>query len=303
MKDKRPYSEKRDSEIKRNCIVSGIALIVFGIAFGIIAFINISESIASACIIAFFGIAMIVIGIIMFNEPNKIKQREADENDIETREFAKILKRRERMQRKQRAFATKPNHNLYIELLEAKYVEMFLIVFFGILIMLYLWFSYENMILVYAVILIMMVLLVAVFLNSSYKKLKRCAEEKGLNFNDIESDYSYGEVFYGESQLLGIGDRYTIFVCNGDKHIISNNTIIGIEPFYVIEDMYNNGIYTGSVRKCHVIIYTCDGYVYKTKCAEFAEELIIEAYQKRQMYMHNDFELLNRENYPVYFGK
>ncbi|MGN0674311.1 MAG: hypothetical protein ACI4KG_01035 [Oscillospiraceae bacterium] len=303
MKNKISYSERRNSEIKKNCIIGGIVLIILGIAFGIIAFLTFAENVATACIIMFLALSAIVIGVIWFGMPEKVKQQEADANDVESKEFAKILKRRDRMQKKQREFALKANHKLYTELLGTKFTAVFLIFFIGALIALYLWIEFENIALSGIVVFIMAVLTLIIFFDSPYKKLKKCAEEKYLDFKEVENDYSCGEVYRHENELIGIGNSYTIFVCNEIKQIICNNTIVAAEPFYEVIDMYNNGLYTGSMRKCYVTVYTSFGEFFRIKCAEFAEELIIEAYVKRKMYLHKDFELINRENYPVYFNK
>lgn len=301
MKNRLSPSEKREKRLRHNCIVSGSFLTVLGLVLAIAAF-SISESDGTALGVLLIAVLAFGLGIYQFNAFRIMKKKEADADDPESSEFSRILVRQSKAQEKIRKRALKENHRLYDELFKAEIPELTLLLFIAAMLVIYIWLSFENLAVVLCIIAAAVIFAAALLLKIPYKKFRKYAEENGIDFEDVEKDFSNAEVYIRMSTLIGIGDRYTIF--NGGKHhyIIPNSTVIGIEPVYEVIDNYNNGIYSGSIRRCYVIICTSNGWKFTGACEEFAEELIIQAYQKRQMYLHNDFKLINQENYPAYFS-
>ncbi len=300
MRQKKSYAERRDKELKSSCIASGLFVAALGAAFGFVGASQIlyENSPVSGAIILIICLVLIAVGLMcIFKGYKSLKKREINEKNIGTDEYEKFMKRRDKALRKLRKTMEKRNKSLKNELF-VKRIYLGLIIWFCTVCFAVVIAGTIGILDLSAALLILPAIGVLIMLfalcGSDYPKLKSCTEKNGVDFRAAEDDFRDCILFTFLGRLFGVGDRYTFILCHSIKnsHILENKTIISAVVSYEIVDNYTNGFYSGTTRNCYVTVCTENGCTYKTQCAEFAEELIAEAYQKRIYYMHKDFSVV-----------
>lgn len=304
MKNKKPYSERREKEIKRNCLVSGIVFI----AIGVFLITMMAASVIKTDADSFWAvlpicILSIVMGIYQLNMPKIAKKKDAEKNNTDSAEFGRILKRRENAQRKIRQNSYKDAHNLKWELYSHQIVYTLLMALFLFIIGIIFWMAYKSLFLLFIMAIVCIPLLIYYIFNLGYSGLKKYAAKNGIDFKAVEDDFSSSKIFRTVNSFLSVSYLYTIVINEKEKVIFDNKDILLVTSFYGQTDHYSNGIYTGTVTMPYIMIGTKNGNVINVRCAEFAEEIIIEAFQNNAAYMCEDFKVMYPEKPPAYFGK
>ena len=306
MKNKKDHKKSREKDLIFNCILSGVMFIAIGLAGAVFSVFSIKNGeygqlvpICMLCLLV-FG-----VGIFMLFAPKEIMKNEACEKDPETQQYAKIMKRRERAHKRMKEKDSKENKSLKRELFGQQAVyALAIVLFFFPLLGIYFYLSLGGYyVLIVVGICVSSVLLIYFGYGFGYNSLKKYAEKNGIDFSAVEEDFRHSSVYSCLNSFISIGCIYTIFMAEGKKHVLENKRITSVAPFYEKVDNFNNGLYSGTTTVCSVLLKTDMGNIYKIICAEFAEELIIEAFKRNQYFMSEKFTVEYPENTPVYIQK
>lgn len=305
MKNKRGHRKTRERDLKLNCILSGIVFIAGGLAIAVFATLSVESNEYEQLVPIYLFCALAVgVGIFMMFAPKEIMKNEADEKNPETKQYAKIMKRRERALKRMKEKDSNENKSLKRELFGQQAVYALIVMIFFPLIGVYFFFSFGGYtVLIVVSVCILIVLLIYFVYRFGYASLKKYAEKNGIDFSAVEEDFRHSSVYSCLNSFISIGCIYTIFMTEGKRHILENKRIVSVMPFYEKVDNYNNGIYSGTTTVCSVILKTDMGNIYKIICAEFAEELIIEAFKKNQYFMSEKFTVEYSDNTPAYIQR
>lgn len=315
MKKKKDHLKTRERDLKLNCILSGILFIALGAFFAVLASVTAADGEYGQLIpIYLISVLAIGVGIFMLFAPKEIMKNEAAEKDPQTRQYAQIMKRRERAHKKMRKRADNENKSLKRELFgqQTVYTAVIALISFPLVGIVFI-----NSFGGYGVpVVVGMCLLVALVIyfgyGFGYNALKKYAERNGIDFSAVEEDFRHSSVYSCLNSFISIGCIYTVFISEGKRYILENKRIVSAMPFYEKIDNYNNGIYSGTTTRCSVIIKTEAGDafrkseaggVFKIVCGEFAEELIIEAFKRNQYFMSENFTVEYPDNAPQYILK
>lgn len=302
-KKKKPYSETRKQSIKLNCLVSGLIFIAIGIFFGVIITLQ-NDGYEYKFAVYMISALAVGFGIFQLFSPKIIEKAQAEENDPETLAYRQIMKRRERAQEKILKKDARTHKSLKRELFGQQALYAAVIAVFFPLIGIYLFYSFGGYVMPFVVgICVLIVLLVCFGYGFGYNALKKYAERNGIDLASVEEDFRHSSVYSCLNSFISIGCVYTVFMEEGGKRILENKRIVSVMPFYQKTDTYNNGIYSGTVTTCFIIIGTENGGSHKIRCAEFAEELIINDFRKNQSFMNENFTVEYPKNVPAYIQK
>lgn len=306
MKNKRGHRKTRERDLKLNCILSGIVFIVGGLAVAVFSTLSVKSNEYEQLVPIYLFCALAVgVGIFMMFAPKEIMKNEADEKNPETQQYAKIMKRRERALKRMKEKDSNENKSLKRELFgqQAVYAVVIALICFPLIGIVLLNYFGRNIVLIVVIMCVLAVLAVFFGCGFGYGNLKKYAAKNGIDFSAVEEDFRHSFVCSSFNSFISIGCIYTIFITEGHKHILENKRIISAAPFYEKVDNYNNGIYSGTTTVCSVILKTDIGNIYKIICAEFAEELIIEAFKKNQYFMSEKFTVEYSDNTPAYIQR
>lgn len=305
-KKKEEHPKTREKYLKLNCILIGIMFIASGAFFAVFSFFT-SKGNGYDQLIAIYILCALAVGVGIFQiiAPKTIVKNEADEKNSETRQYNKIMKRRERILKRMRENAGKEHKSLKQELFGQQTVYAVVIgLFFFSLIGLYFFISFGgNSVLIVVCIFVIIALLIYFGYGFGYNSLKKYAERNGIDFSAVEADFRHSYVYSCLNSFISIGCIYTIFMTEGHRYIIENKRIIFAAPLYEKVDNFNNGLYSGTTAVYSVIIKTNTGNTYKIRCAEFAEALIIETFTRNKYFMSENFTAECPDNTPVYIQK
>lgn len=304
MKKKKPYSETRKKSIKLNCLVSGVIFIAIGIFFGVIITLQ-NDSYEYKFAVYMISALAVGFGIFQLFSPKIIEKAQAEERNPETFAYRQLMKRRERAQKKILKKDSRAHKSLKQELFGQQLVYAGIMAAIFPLLGYYLYTSLYGIFSAVLIIIMCAFLLMLIYYvcGFGYSSLKKIARKNGLNFAAVEDDF-LGSAAYGTfNSFISIGFKYTIIIGEGLRQILENKSILSVMPFYQKTDTYNNGIYSGTVTTCFIIIATENGSSYKVRCAEFVEELIIGDFLKNQSFMNENFVVEYPENVPAYIQK
>lgn len=303
MKKREPYSERRDQEIKRNCIFTGAVFTAFGAIMGVLvaaSIIKIGEH--KLLYLVLFCLIPIGVGIYYFTLPKRLKKSESDEKDPAALRYQQLLNKREKALEKLRSNISNAGKTLKGELLKKQLSYGAILVPVLLLAGLYFYLSTSRSELPLVLIATGFFVIMALYFAArfGYGSLKAFAQKNNIDIADVAEDFRLGTSYSTFNSFFSVGNKYTIFVNEANSFILKNENIVGISPFYQKVDHYSNGIYSGTSTTYYILIFTKDGSSYKIRCADFAEELIIAAYQKNQGFMSEDFSVAYPENTPEY---
>ena len=303
MKRKKPYSETREKEIKQNCLLTGIVFTAFGaIMGGLVAASVIKIDEHKLLYLVLFCIIPIGVGIYYFTLPKRLKSKESDEMDPGAVRYQQLLDKREKAIEKLRRNISNTNKTLKGELFKKQLSYAAIMVLILPLIGVYFYLSTDFLKLpLILVITGFFALLVIYFVaRFGYGSLKSFARKNNIDISDVAEDFRRGTSYGTFNSFLSVGNTYTVILNETKSFILKNENIVGIAPFYQKTDHYNNGIYSGTSTHYYILIFTNDGSTYKIRCADFAEELIIEAYLKNQDFMSENFSVEYPPDIPEY---
>lgn len=306
MKEKKPYSERREKEIRRNCIFTGVVFTVFGAVMSVLVAASIIELEEHKLLyLVLFCLIPIGVGIYYFSIPRKLKKNESDEKDPEALRYQQLLEKREKALEKLRRNISNSDKTLKSELFKKQFSYGVLVTPIIMLVGLYFCFSADLSQLPMVLVVVGFFVLIAVYfvVKFGYGSLKKYAQEYEIDIDDVAEDFRLGTSYSTFNSFLSVGNKYTVLLTETKSYILKNEDIVGIAPFYQKTDNYTNGIYSGTSAYYYVLIFTRDGSTYRLRCADFAEELIIEAYQKNREFMNEDFSVEYPPDTPEYIQK
>lgn len=303
MKEKKPYSERREQEIRRNCIFAGIVFTVFGAVMGVMVashIIKLNEH--KLLYLTLFCLLPIGVGIYYFTLPKRLKKDESDEQDPGALRYQQLLNDREKALEKLRRNVSNADKTLKGELFKKQLSYGIAMVFLLPILGLGIYFSanFQNLAIVLLVIGFFAVLIIYFVVRFGYGSVKSFARKNNIDIADVAEDFRLGTSYSTFSSFLSVGNKYTILVTETKSFILKNEDIVGAAPFYQKTDNYSNGIYSGTSTHYYVLIFTNDGSTYKFHCANFAEELIIKAYLQNKSFMSKDFSVKYPPDTPEY---
>ena len=303
MKEKKPYSERREKEIRRNCIFTGIVFTIFGAVMGTLvaaSVIKIKEH--KLLYLVLFCLIPIGVGIYYFSIPKRLKKNESDEKDPAALRYQQLLDKREKALEKLRRSISNADKTLKGELFKKQLSYAVIMVLILPLIGVCFYFSndFQNLTLILVIIGFFAVMIIYFIVKFGYGSVKSFAAKNNIDISDVEEDFRLGTSYSTFNSFLSVGNKYTILVTETKSFILKNEDIVGASPFYQKTDHYSNGIYSGTATHYYVLIFTNDGNSFKLRCADFAEELIISAYQKNREFMNEDFSVEYPPDTPEY---
>lgn len=306
MKKEKDSREKRERDLKFSCISGGVIFIAIGLVTAVFHALSAKDG-EYGQLVPIFMLSLLAfgVGIFMMFAPREIMKNEADEKNPETRQYAQIMKRRERALKRMREKDKYENKSLKRELFgqQALYAVVVGVIFFPLL---GLYFYFElggDAVLIVVFICIIIALIIYFGYGFGYNSLKKYAESNGIDISAVEEDFRHSSVYSCINSFISIGCIYTVFMSEGHRYIIENKRIVAAAPFYEKVDNFNNGMYSGTTTRCFVILKIEAGGIFKVMCEEFAEELIIEDFKRNQYFMNEKFTVEYPENTPAYMQK
>ncbi len=120
------------------------------------------------------------------------------------------------------------------------------------------------------------------------RKLKKVIREIGLDYNIIEQDFLRGELFTNFYDTICVGDRFTVYSGEMSQFVVMNASILRIYIEDQKTEMYNWGVYTGTITHPFLVLETSYGMRYRFRCAKSDASRILFEYQSRSRIFRED---------------